>query len=136
MGPVWDSHCPGTTSPSSPALSVLAPWHSCPASHGAVGALHSQAPFQPVPFAALRLPPLDDSPITEPLEYVVLVSYDRSTPSHHSPLFRQGNHRSPSCTAGTGPPSSDLRLPSLCCHFCQGRHARQTFQPGIGFCVA
>src|SRR3954466_1509159 len=46
----------------------------------------------------------------------------RSAPSHHSPLFRQGNHRSPSCTAGPGPPSSDLRLPSLCCHFCQDHH--------------
>src|SRR4051794_20639806 len=62
----------------------------------------------------------------------------RSAPSHYSHLCRQGNHRSPSCTAGTGPPSLDQHLPSLRCHFCQDRHPGQDHPPvpGIGFCVA
>jgi hypothetical protein len=74
-----------------------------------------RCPFHrtPNPSFALRLPPPDDPPITGPSEHVVLEYEHRSTASHHSPLFRQGTHPSPSCTAGIGPPSSDLYLPSL-----------------------
>ena len=78
-----DSHCPGTTSPSSSSsLSILAP---CPALHGAAGALHSQTPSNPSlphpPTRPFRRSPTRRSPtrrsptrhFRRPPEYVVLV---------------------------------------------------------------